>query len=143
MVDRTVTSPAPNVPDGFDVALGSPAVASRWLVPTGSPTSADQATLIVTNPSATRAVKVRLTTQDAGTAAPLAGTDRVVTIPAGGRGGFPVPSGAKSPQVALEVDGDGPLVVEERLAFTGGGQSSSLAIPVAPTATVTWTGRFQ
>ena len=35
VVDRVVRPPPPAVPNGFDVTLGSPALAQRWLVPVG------------------------------------------------------------------------------------------------------------
>jgi hypothetical protein len=142
VVDRVVNAAAPADPDGFDVALGSPALATRWLVPVGSMPSASSATLIVTNPSATRAVKVRLSTVAGGQVQPIPGTNPVQVIPAAGRGGFAVPAGAKVAEASLQVVGDAPVVVEQRLAFTGGGQSSALAVPVGPTATLTWSGRF-
>ncbi len=142
VVDRVVQAAPPAVPNGFDVALGSPARAQRWLIPVGAWPSAAQATVIVTNPSATRSVQVSLSTLVAGQAVPVSGTARTETIAAGRRGGFVVPTGAGVAESSLEVIASAPVVVEERLAFTGGGQSSALAVPVAPTATLSWSGRF-
>ena len=87
--------------------------------------SANQATVIVTNPSATRAVQVSLTTVAGGQAVPVTGTTSTETIAAGRRGGFVVPTGASVVQNALQVVASAPVVVEERLAFTGAGQSSA------------------
>jgi len=138
VVDRVVSAAAPNVPDGFDVTLGSPALATRWLIPVGSLPAASQATLIVTNPSGRRPVKVTVSTVSGGQVAPVTGTTQTEIVAAGGRGGFVVPTGAKVTETSLEVVASSPVVVEERLTFTAGGQSSALAVPVAPSATLTW-----
>ncbi len=142
VIDRVVSAAPPTVPNGFDVTLGSPALAPRWLVPVASLPSADQATVIITNPSATRSVRVRLATLAGGQATVLAGTTAVETIPAGRRAGFTVPAGPSVLQNALQVLADAPVVVEERLAFTNAGQASPLAVPVDPAATLAWSGRF-
>jgi len=142
VIDRVVSAAPPTVPNGFDVTLGSPALAPRWLVPVSSLPSADQATVIITNPSATRSVQVRLVTLAGGQATVLAGTTAVETIPAGRRAGFAVPAGPSVLQNALQVLAAAPVVVEERLAFTDAGQASPLAVPVAPAATLAWSGRF-
>ncbi len=142
VVDRVVQAAPPAVPSGFDVTLGSPALAQRWLIPVGMLPSVSQATVIVTNPSATQAVQVSLSTVVAGQVLPLAGTTRTETIAAGRRGGFVVPTGAGVAESSLQVVSNRPVVVEERLGFTAGGQSSPLAVPVAPTATLSWSGRF-
>ncbi len=142
VVDRVVQAAPPAVPNGFDVALGSPALAQRWLIPVGSWPTADQATVIVTNSSATRPVTITLSTVAGGQAVPVSGTTRNETIAAGQRGGFAVPTGAGVAEASLQAVADGPVVVEERLTFGAGGQSSALAVPVAPSATLSWSGRF-
>jgi hypothetical protein len=142
VVDRVVQAAAPAVPSGFDVTLGSPAVASRWLIPAGVLPSASQATVIVTNPSSTQVVQVGLSTVAAGQAVAVTGIARTETIAAGRRAGFVVPTGAGVAESSLQVVSNRPVVVEERLGFTAGGQASPLAVPVAPTATLSWSGRF-
>jgi hypothetical protein len=142
VVDRVVQAAAPNVPNGFDVALGSPVLATRWLVPVGALPAADVSTLIVTNPSATRSVAVSVSTVSSGQVTTLAGTTRRDVIPPRGRAGFSVPTGAKVAETSLEVTSASPVVIESRLGFGSSGQSSALAVPVGTTATLTWSGRF-
>ncbi len=129
-VERMVTALAPAQPNGFDLALGSPLVARRWLIPLGSSGAIDKATLIVTNLSASHQVSVSVSTVTGGRLAPLGGTDAVEIIPAGGRGGFTVAAGTAAPLLSIEVDARDPVVVEERLSFPKWGVSSPLAVPV-------------
>ena len=130
VVDRVVQARAPAKPNGFDVALGSPLLARRWLVPLASSDAIYAATLIVTNPSTTRSVKVNVSTVTGGLVNPLQGTDQVEVIPAGGRGGFTVPAGAAASTLSLSVSADTAVVVEERLTYPSWGMSSPLAVPV-------------
>jgi hypothetical protein len=130
VVDRVVTAQAPASPSGFDVALGSPLLSRRWLVPLGSSNAVFKATLIVTNLSTSHSVSVSVTTVTNGLATPLQGTDQVEVIPAGERGGFAVPAGSGASTLSLAVSSTEPLVVEERLTYPGWGMSSPLAVPV-------------
>jgi hypothetical protein len=142
VVDRFVTAVPPASPAGFDVTLGSPVVAGRWLVPVASSSTATDATLVVANPSSQRPVRITVSTVAGGAAATLTGLANIVTIPAGGRSSFTVPTGPKAPEAAITVDAGGPIVVEERFDFTGGGLSSALAVPLASTASTSAPGRF-
>jgi hypothetical protein len=130
VVDRVVTAKAPANPNGFDVSLGSPLLADRWLVPFASSSAVHAATLIVTNPSASHSIKVNVSTVTNGLVTPLQGTNSVEVIPAGGRGGFTVPAGPGAPSLSLSVKADVPIVVEERLTYPTSGMSSPLAVPV-------------
>jgi hypothetical protein len=130
VVDRVVTAQAPATPNGFDVALGSPLLSRRWLMPFGSSNLVLKATLIVTNLSATHSVRVSVTTVTDGRAAPLEGTSQVEEIPAGERGGFTVPAGPNAATLSLAVSSSAEVVVEERLTYQKWGMSSPLAVPV-------------
>ena len=130
VVDRVVTAQAPATPNGIDVALGSPLVSRRWLLPFGSSDVVAKATLIVTNLSSSQSVRVSVTTVTDGRAAPLEGTSQVEEIPAGERGGFTVPAGPNAATLSLAVSSTASVVVEERLTFEKWGMSSPLAVPV-------------
>jgi hypothetical protein len=130
VVDRVVTAQSPATPNGFDVALGSPLLSRRWLVPLGSSHAVAKATLIVTNLSSTHSVRVSVTTVTGGLASALEGTNQVEEIPAGERGGFTVPAGPNATTLSLAVSSTDAVVVEERLTYPKWGMSSPLAVPV-------------
>jgi hypothetical protein len=135
VADRVVTYGVPAVTAGSTVTLGSPVLASRWLVPAASLTSAPTSTVIVTNPSSTLSVSVTLSTVTAGKATPVpAMTD--LKVPPGGRVGLDVPSGPGDAQVSVDVVASSVVVVESRLEFEKSGLAAALAVPVQGTIEV-------
>ena len=133
---RTVDAAAPASPVGMTVTMGSPVVATNWLVPVAAAPYLSSTTVVVTNPSSTDAVTVSVSTVGGGIAQPLA-DGASVQIAAGGRGGFQVPTGTES---AVSVEADAPVVVEARIAFGVGGLAEPLAVPVEPSAVVATSG---
>lgn len=139
VAERVVEAEAPAFPTGMTVTLGSPAVASHWLVPVGSGTYLREVTVVVTNPSSTDPVTVTVATVSGGVVTPLANGE-AVQISGGSRGGFAVPTGAGAPDVAVDVEAGSDVIVEVRMAFTSGGIAQPLAVPVLPTATAATSG---
>ena len=92
VADRTVTAVAPASPVGMTVTMGSPVVATEWLVPVATSPRSPSATVVVTNPSSTDPVTVTVATVGGGATQPLA-DGNAVPDRAGGRGGFAVPAG--------------------------------------------------
>jgi hypothetical protein len=132
----SVTDPTAS-PSGFQLAMGSPVSARQWLVPVGTTASMDSSVLAVTNPSATHAVRLRLSIVSGGSLAPLTGTTTEVTIVAGGRGKFFPPAAALKADSSFLVQADSPVVVQQLLGFTKAGLAGPLAVPVASSATTT------
>ena len=136
---RVTSYAAPAVTVGSTVTLGSPVLASRWLVPAASVTSAATSTVILTNPSSTEPVTVTLSTVADGRATSLPAMTDIV-VPAGGRAGLDVASGAGDPQVSVDVVSGSVVVVETRFEFDKSGVAAALAVPVQGTIEVASTG---
>jgi hypothetical protein len=130
VASRVVTAVPPAQPSGFSVALGSPVLGRRWLLPVASSSQIQKATLIVTNPSSTHSVEVSIANVAGGGLSPLQGTESVELIPASGRAGFTIAAGSGAPTLSLVVDAKADVVVEIRLDYPGHGVSSALAVPV-------------
>jgi hypothetical protein len=107
-------------------------LASHWIVPAASFTSASSVKVVVTNPSSADPVTVTVSSVVDGKMTPLPGMSNIQVL-AGGRGGFDVPTGAKAPQVFVDVTGGSGTVVEAKIVFTTGGQTAALAVPLAGT----------
>ena len=136
IADRVVSIAAPAPDVGATVTMGSPVLASRWIVPVGSMTVASSVSVVVTNPSSTEPITLTVSTIDDGKVTPLPGMTGVQVL-GGGRGGFDVPTGAKEHQVAVDVSGASLVVVEAKIVFTSGGRAAALAVPVAGTNELT------
>ena len=136
---RTVNAAAPASPVGMTVTMGSPVVATNWLVPVAAAPYVSSTTVVVTNPSSTDPVTVSVSSVGGGVTQPLA-NGASVQIPAGGRGGFQVPTGTSGTESAVAVEADAPVVVEARIAFGVGGLAQPLAVPVEPSAVVATSG---
>jgi hypothetical protein len=129
VVARVVNAVPPGRPSGFSIALGSPVLARRWLVPLASSSDVQKATLVVTNPSTRASVHVTVVNVSGGGLSPLQGTEPVEVVPAGGRGGFAVAGGSGAPLLSLLVTAEAPVVVEIRLQFPDHGFAVVLAVP--------------
>ena len=126
-------------PSPVGLALGAPVQATHWLVPAASSNEATSATVIVTNPSATDAVTITVSMVADGATTPLPGMADVA-VPAGGRGGFDVPTGRGQPAVAIDVVASSPVSVEVRATYGDAAAARYVAVPVAGTAVVPTAG---
>ena len=139
VAERLVSEVAPASPTGMTITMGSPVTATNWLVPVASAPYVSATTVVVTNPSSTDPVTISVSTVGGGALKPVADGTGVQIAP-GGRGGFQIPTGPNTPEVAVDVESDGPVVVEARTVFVTGGLAEPLAIPVQPSATVAASG---
>ena len=139
VAERVVSAAAPAAPVGLTIALASPVMATNWLVPVASAPYLSSTTVVVTNPSATEAVTVTVSTIGGGAVEPVA-NGAGVTIAPGARGGFEVPAGAKAAELAVNVEADGDVLVEARTLFVTGGLAAPLGVPVEPSVTVATSG---
>lgn len=131
VAQRVVTGGADAAQPGLSATIGSPGVATRWLVPVGSVEAASGAAVIVSNPSATGTATVVLRVLAGGRYEVVQGLDGVV-IEAGGRRVIDLGTDALGLRpLALEVGSDRPVTVESRFGFAEGDDFSYLvAVPV-------------
>jgi hypothetical protein len=117
---------------GVSYTLGSPVVASRWLAPVAALSGVSGAAAIVFNPSPTEPVVLSARMLGTGRYETIEGLDGV-TLPPLGRAVIDIgPEGMGYEQPALEIDAQGPLVVESRFGFAEGDDIAYLmAVPVA------------
>jgi len=139
VAERVVGAAAPAEPIGLTIALASPVTATSWLVPVASAPYLSATTVVVTNPSATDAVTVTVSTLGGGAVEPVA-NGAGVSIAPGARGGFEIPAGANAAELAVKVESDRPVLVEARIAFGAGGLAAPLAVPVEPWVTAATSG---
>ncbi|MCB1250474.1 MAG: hypothetical protein KDB36_13745 [Acidimicrobiales bacterium] len=110
---------------GISAGLGSPLVASRWLVPTAGLDGVRGNQLLVANPTAA-AVTVQVDVLRDGRRTPL---DDPVQIPAGARAVIDLGDVDDAERASIDLRADGAVVVEHKLA-TDDGFSVGLALPV-------------
>ena len=135
VADRVATHSPPATVVGTTVTMGSPVLATRWLVPAASLSSVAASTIVVANPSFTDSVTVTLSTVTDGKSTVLAGM-RDVVVAAAGRVGIEIRTGASNPQVSIEVTSSSSVLVETRIAFEKAGVAAALAIPALDTIEV-------
>ena len=127
VADRVVTETAPLA--GVTVTLGSPALATQWIVPVASGPTVTTAAVIVTNPSATDPVTVTVSGVANGTESPVPDGDQHA-LAAGGRLALLVPVPADKALTSVVIVSSAPIVAEARLVFKDAGLAAPLAVPV-------------
>lgn len=131
VAERVVTGGEDAAQPGLSYTIGSPSVATRWLVPVGSVTGASGAAVIVANPSATETATVVLRVVREGRVEVVQGLEALAIAPGGRR---VVDLGADAlglGPLALEVGSDRPVVAESRFGFAEGDDFAYLvAVPV-------------
>lgn len=134
VAQRTIVGTGDAAQPGLGYTLGSPAVAGRWLAPTGSLPGVAGAALAVFNPSPDAAVDLSVRVFGGGRYETVEGLDGVTLAPLG-RAVIDVgPGGLGFADPALEVEASGPVVAESRFGFEEGDDLSYLvAVPVAGT----------
>jgi hypothetical protein len=126
-------SPAPTV--GLAATLGSPVVATRWLLAVGGTTGGQTEFLVITNASTDTIARVSVTAPTPTQEPAIAGLEDV-EVPVGGRVALDIGQYTNRTGLALVVDSTRPVVVERGLYVAGGGFSHSIAVPSGPTAAV-------
>jgi hypothetical protein len=132
---RVLTAVAPASPTGYSTTIGSPLLASRWVVAAADEDGTAAATVTVVNPSATDAVQLTATAVRQGQAEPIEHYDHV-DLPPGARTVIPVREQAAGANLAIAIDASGSVLVEHGLVFEGGGFSQALGAPVVATLSV-------
>jgi hypothetical protein len=134
VAERVVTGGEDAAQPGLSSTIGSPSVATRWLVPVGSVTGASGTAVVVSNPSATETATVVLRVVREGRFEVVQGLEALALAPGGRR---VVDLGADAlglGPLALEVGSDRPVVVESRFGFAEGDDFAYLvAVPVLGT----------
>jgi len=120
------------VTKGYSLTLGSPLVATRWIVAAADFDDSAGAVVTIVNPSPSNTVHITVGVASGGTGAPLSGFDRVELGP-GARAVAPASEGEQGSERAMYVESSEPVMVEQRVAFGRTSFSSALAEPVVGT----------
>jgi hypothetical protein len=115
--EQKVTAPAPR--PGITSNLGSPLLATQWLVPLGGLPNTESADVVIANPSSTKEVTITVSAVADGSVTPIADYDTVVLAP-GARtdvdlNGTTVPGAP--PARSLRIDANGPVVASQSFAW--------------------------
>jgi hypothetical protein len=115
--EQKVTAPAPR--PGITTNLGSPLLATQWLVPLGGLPDTESADVVIANPSSTKEVTITVSAVANGEVTPVADYDTVVLAP-GARTDVdlnnPTVPGAP-PARSLRIDATGPVVASQSFAW--------------------------
>lgn len=128
---RVVTAIGSAAVKGFSVTMGSPLVATRWLVAAADADGSTSATVTMVNPSSTTAQVTVVTAVD-GSTGTLERYDQVDLAP-GARSVAPIGDRKAGSKVAVSVESTQPIVVEQRLAFDASSFSSVMGEPMVGT----------
>jgi hypothetical protein len=134
VAQRVVTGTGDAVQPGLGYTMGSPLVATRWLVPVAFAEGLSGAALIVLNPSSTEPARFSVEAVADGATSTPDGFDGIELGPGERRIIDLGVEGLGLGQLALDLVGDGPVVAEIRLGFERGNDLNYLiAVPVAGT----------
>ncbi len=128
---RVVTSVALASEDGFSLTIGSPLVATRWLVAAASVEGQVASMITITNPSAGTPAQVTVVSSGAGRSGPIERFDRVELAP-GARTVAQV-GDADGKRLSVRVESSTPVLVEHRLDLGAGSLSIAQGEPMAGT----------
>ena len=137
VAQRVVVGQEGSAQRGLSYTLGSPVVAARWLAPVASVAGASGAASIVYNPSPTEPVVLSARMLGAGRYDTIEGLDGATLAPLGRIVIDIGPDGLGYDRPAVEIEAQGPVVVETRFGFEEGTDLSYLiAVPVVGTVEV-------
>jgi len=118
---------------GLAATIGTPIVATEWLVPVATASSLESSRLVIVNPSGSGSAVVTLRAHAGGVTRDLPGSGRVV-VPAGAQVVVSLGAdGSGLEGLAVVVSADSPVVVSRTFVFAPSGFASSLAIAVLGT----------
>jgi hypothetical protein len=126
-------SPAPRA--GFAATVGSPLVATQWLVAAGSTANGFAEFLVVANPSSSDSAAFSVRALVSGQLLPIDGLDAVRVLPSG-RVAIDLGTRVNRPALALIVESDLPVIVERGLYRGASGFSQTIAVPTADHASI-------
>ena len=136
VAERWIRAGAPAGRTGFSATIGSPVVASAWLLPVGSTRTGIAESIVVLNPSTDSIARISVAALTGGQVLDIDGLQDL-EIPAAGRVAVDLGSHVNRDTLPLVVNATIPVVVERGFYRGDGfGLSQSIAIPVADTATV-------
>ncbi len=117
VAQRVISGGADASLPGLSATMGSPDVATRWLVPVGSAPGAVTTALIVANPSASQPATVTVRAVAGGGFDVVEGLDALVVAPASRVVIELGPDALGLERLALDVGSDRPVVAEMRFGF--------------------------
>jgi hypothetical protein len=130
IAERVLSAVSPSPRRGYGPSLGSPVVASRWVFADGRADGTLAEWLVLTNPSADRRVRVKVTALAQGQPLAIDGLQSL-EVGAGGRLAVDLGQHINRVDLALLVEADGAVVAERGLfAVSGPGLSLSRGMPL-------------
>jgi hypothetical protein len=130
IAERVLSAVPPASRRGYGPALGSPVVASRWVFADGRADATIAEWLVLTNPSADRRVRVKVTALAQGQPLAIDGLQSI-ELGAGSRLAVDLGQHINRADLALLIEADGAVVAERALfAASGPGLSLSRGIPL-------------